>query len=131
MGLIDRAFGADKNSMLAHTLAMHWQFVSSHYENHIKDNELTEERKKLLQEIIENAKGLAKASESSIKGFGVVNFDFQTFNPYMSRLRELYSRIDFKTEKPHWLPQALTATESIIVGNKKLYLKTNIWFTEN
>ena len=130
MGLIDRAFGADKNSMLAHTLAMHWRFVSSHYENHIKENELTEDRKKLLLDIIENANALAKLSEASIKGFGVVNFDMQAYSPIMSKLRDLYAKIDFNTEKPNWLPQAITATESIIVGNKKLYMKTNIWFTD-
>ena len=63
MGLIDRAFGADKNTMLQHTLALHWRMVASHHENYMKKNEMTQEQKLQATSV---GKGSLRATEGLI-----------------------------------------------------------------
>jgi len=70
MGLIDRAFGADKNTMLMHRLALHWRMVASHYENFIKKNEPNEQDRIVMAEIQKRSLAICDRAEASIKGFG-------------------------------------------------------------
>ena len=86
MGLIDRAFGADKNTMLMHRLALHWRMVASHYENFIKKNEPNEQDRAVMAEIQKRSLAICDRAEASIKGFGVVNMEKESF---LSEMREL------------------------------------------
>lgn len=128
---MDRAFGADKNTMLAHTLAMHWQAVASHYENYVKDSKPSESQAALMLQIRETAKSLATLAESSIKGFGVVKMEYVDFKPLLEKATDFYSSLDIETDKSHWLPQAVYATEIVIMGNRKMLYNKQWWFTEN
>ena len=130
MGLIDRAFGVDKNSALVDRLAFHWLMVSSHYENHLKKNEESEEQGEILKEIQRLSKEMSNLIESSKKGFGVINFDVHKISILAGELASLGRQITVSTEKPKWLPQAVVVTLDIINGNKRPYLKHQIWFVD-
>lgn len=121
MGLIERVFGVDKNSVLVDRLAWHWLAVSSHYENHLKKNEVNEEQAELLKKIQLSALEMSIKIEASKKGFGVVRFDVDQISVLAGKLAALGKQITVTTEKPRWLPQAVVATLDIINGRKRLY----------
>jgi hypothetical protein len=130
VGLIDRAFGADKNTMLMNRLALHWRAVASHYENYLKKNEVSDEVKSLMLEIQKRSLSICEKAEGSIKGFGVVNMEKESFLVEMRELGALHQRISIVTEKQHWLPEAIRATINILNGNKKEYQNRQYWFSD-
>ena len=130
MGLIDRAFGVDKNSSLVDRLAFHWEMVASHYENYLKKNELSKEQENVLREIQRLAKRMSSKVSEAKKGFGVVNFDVHQISVLAGELAALGKQITVTTEKPKWLPQAVIATLDIINGNKRLYQQHQLWFVD-
>jgi hypothetical protein len=130
MGLIDRAFGVDKNSALVDRLAFHWEMVASHYENHLKKNEVSEEQEKVLREIQSLAKRMSNKVSEAKKGFGVVNFDSQQISVLAGELAALGNQITVITEKPRWLSQAVVATLDIVNGKKRLYQQHQLWFVD-
>jgi hypothetical protein len=128
VGLIDRAFGADKNSMLVHRICFHWAAVKSHYENFLKENDVPEEQKELLLEIIAACKRVTDEVTKASKGFGFVDYDKNLFGPLLGDLAALHSRLTLVTDKPRWLPQAIAATLDIVNGNKRVYQQNQWWF---
>ncbi len=130
MGLIDRAFGADKNTMLMHRLALHWRMVASHYENFLKKNELTEQDRVVMNEIQKRSLSICDKAEASIKGFGVVNMEKDSFLSDMRELGALHQKISIVTEKHNWLPDAIRATSNILNGNKRDYQNRQYWFSD-
>lgn len=130
MGLIDRAFGVDKNSALVDRLAFHWVMVSSHYENYLKKNDVDLEQAEMLRKVQTLSKDLANIIETSKKGFGVINFDVSQISRLAGEIASLGKQITVTTEKPRWLPQAVVATLDIINGNKRPYQQRQIWFTD-
>lgn len=130
MGLMDRAFGADKNTMLMHRLALHWRGVASHYENYLKKNEVSEQDKVVMLEIQKRSLGICDKAEASIKGFGVVNMEKDLFLFEIRELGTLHGRISAVTDKQHWLPEAIKATANILNGNKREYQNRQYWFSD-
>ena len=130
MGLIDRAFGADKNTMLMHRLALHWRAVASHYENYLKKNEVSDEVKAVMLEIQKRSLSICDKTEGSIKGFGVVNMEKDSFLIDLRELGALHQRISIVTEKQHWLPEAIRATSNILNCNKREYQNRQYWFSD-
>ncbi len=130
MGLIDRAFGADKNTMLMHRLALHWRMVASHYENFLKKNELNEQDRVLMAEIQKRSLSICDKAEASIKGFGVVNMEKESFLLEMRELGALHQKISVVTDKHVWLPDAIRATSNILNGNKRDYQNRQYWFSD-
>ena len=130
MGLIDRAFGADKNTMLMHRLALHWRMVASHYENFLKKNELNEQDRVLMAEIQKRSLSICDKAEASIKGFGVVNMEKESFLLEMRELGALHQKISVVTDKHIWLPDAIRATSNILNGNKRDYQNRQYWFSD-
>lgn len=130
MGLIDRAFGADKNTMLMHRLALHWRMVASHYENFLKKNDLTEQDRVVMNEIQKRSLSICDKAEASIKGFGVVNMEKDSFLSDMRELGALHQKISIVTEKHNWLPDAIRATSNILNGNKRDYQNRQYWFSD-
>jgi hypothetical protein len=130
MGLIDRAFGADKNTMLMHRLALHWRMVASHYENFIKKNEPNEQDRIVMAEIQKRSLAICDRAEASIKGFGVVNMDKESFLTEMKELSALHQKISISTDKDNWLPDAVRATTNILGGSKREYQNRQYWFSD-
>jgi hypothetical protein len=64
MGLLDRAFGADKNTFLMHDLTLHWKAVASHYENYLKENEVGDEDKAIMAEIQKRCLGICDKTQA-------------------------------------------------------------------
>jgi hypothetical protein len=130
MGLIDRAFGADKNTMLMNRLALHWRAVASHYENYLKKNEPSEQDRAVMTEIQKRSLSICDKAEASIKGFGVVNMEKDSFLVELRELGALHERISVVTDKQHWLPEAIRATANILNGNKREYQNHQYWFND-
>ena len=130
MGLIDRAFGADKNTMLMHRLALHWRMVASHYENYLKKNEVTEANRAVMLDIQKRSLSICDKAEASIKGFGVVNMEKDSFLGEMRELGSLHQKISVTTDKDQWLPDAISATTNILSGNKRDYQNRQYWFRD-
>lgn len=130
MGLIDRAFGADKNTMLMHRLALHWRMVASHYENFLKKNESNEQDRAVMTEIQKRSLAICDKAEASIKGFGVVNMEKESFLLEMRELGALHQKISVITEKHNWLPDAIRATSNILNGNKRDFQNRQYWFSD-
>jgi len=130
MGIIDRAFGADKNSMLYNDLAFHWRAVASHYKNCIAKNLVADGQIAVMNTIYEKSESLADQINESKKGFGVVSIDSESFKKEMKILIELHSQITPPTEKHHWLPEIIFATTDILSGNKKRYQNRQYWFSD-
>jgi hypothetical protein len=130
MGLLDRAFGVDKNSMLFNRLAFHWRAVASHYENCVAKKVSTEEKMAVMRKIQNQSSNFADRINDSKKGFGVISVDFESLRQEMKLLMELHSQIDVPTEKHHWLPEVIVATTDILSGNKKSYQNRQYWFSD-
>ena len=130
MGLIDRAFGADKNSMLFNRLALHWRMVASHYENYLTSNPIEGDQKEVISEIHSRSVNLADKTIRSIKGFGVTSPDVSSFLIDLDALAALQKRIQVTTEKSHWLPEAVYVTKDVLSGNKKRYMNNQFWFSD-
>ncbi len=130
MGLIDRAFGADKNSMLFNRLALHWRMVASHYENYLASNPIEGDQKEVLSEIRSRSVNLADKAIRSIKGFGVTSPDISSFLSDLDALAALQKRIQVTTDKSQWLPEAIYSTKDILSGNKKRYMNNQFWFSD-
>lgn len=130
MGLIDRAFGVDKNSMLVVDLINHWGAVLSHYENFLLKSSPDDESEKLIQDICAVIRQIIDQVDNSKKGFGVVNFNDDTLPRLMGNVAGLHRQLLVETEKSHWLPQAVSATLDIIGGNRRPYQRNNYWFRD-
>jgi hypothetical protein len=130
MGLIDRAFGADKNTMLMNRLALHWRAVASHYENYLKKNQVSDEDKAVMAEIQKRSLSICDKAEASIKGFGVVNMEKDSFLVEMRELGALHERISVVTDKQHWLPEAIIFTKLILSGEKRRFANSQYWFSD-
>jgi len=130
MGLIDRAFGADKNTLMFNKLALHWRSVASHYENFLKKNEVSIEQAKIFEEIQKRSLEIAELANSSLKGFGVSSPDTSAFLTKLERLSKLQTEITVVTEKRHWLPEAIVFTKTILSGEKRRFQNSQYWFSD-
>ena len=130
MGIIDRAFGVDKNSMLFNDLALHWSAVASHYENFIKNNDLSTEQSELMAKIQQISSSLAIEANESKKGFGFTSPDLNIFIDRMSELKKLATQLTVRTDKEMWLPEAIVATTDILSGRKVTYQRNQYWFSD-
>ena len=129
MGLLDRAFGADKNTMLFRSLALHWRMVASNFRNHIKDNDVSAEDLELGNKMVSLSEKLAEYSNDSVQGFGFSSPDINKFSETIGQLLSLEEKVSFRTDKPLWLNECVTATYEIIRGNKRPYQQRNFWFS--
>lgn len=127
---MDRAFGVDKNSTLVDRLAFHWLAVSSHYENHLKKNEVNEEQAAVLKQIQQQAREMSNKIANSKKSFGVVDFNIREISSLAAELASLEEKITVTTEKPNWLPEAVVITLDIMNGNKRKYQQLQYWFSD-
>lgn len=130
MGIIDRAFGADKNSVLADRLSFHWLAVSSHYENHLKKNNVPDEQRFVMEKFVTIARQISIHATTSKKGFGFVEFDKTAMTSLCEELMTLSKTVSIQTEKSHWIVQAIAATLDILEGNRKLYQRNQYWFVD-
>jgi hypothetical protein len=130
MGLLDRAFGADKNSLLFKGLAFHWVMVASHHENFLKKNELNAEQVDIFREIQKQSLEMADLANSSLKGFGVSTPDTAAFLKKLEQLSKLQTQVTVVTDKRHWLPEAMTFTKMILGGEKRRFQKSQYWFSD-
>ncbi len=130
MGLIDRAFGADKNSLLFNSLAFHWRSVASHHENFIKKNELSIEQANIFEEIQKKSLEIADLANSSLKGFGVSSPNTTAFLNKLEHLSKLQTEITVMTDKRHWLPEAIVFTKLILSGEKRRFQNSQYWFSD-
>ena len=130
MGFIDRAFGADKNSLMFAGLAMHWRAVANHHGNFLKNNELNEEQKKVFDEIQSRSFEVAELANSSVKGFGISSPNISAFLDQLETLSKLQQRIEVTTDKGHWLPEAIIFTKAILNGEKRYFKNTQYWFSD-
>ena len=130
MGLLDRAFGADKNSLLFNRLALHWRMVASHHENFPKKNSISDEQAQIFAEIQKMSLGIAELANSSLKGFGVSSPDVSRFLNDLDKLSKLHGEITVLTDKRHWLPEAIVFTKMILSGDKRRYQNTQYWFSD-
>jgi hypothetical protein len=130
VGLIDRAFGVDKNSLLYNSLAFHWRAVASHYKNSVAKNRNTDGQIAIINQICQKSEALADNINASKKGFGVVSVESELIKKEMNVLIDLHSKITSPTEKHHWLPELIIATTEILNGNKKRYQNRQYWFSD-
>ena len=130
MGLIDRAFGADKNTLLFNRLALHWRSVASHHENFPNKNPMSDEQAIVFAEIHRRALGIADLANSSLKGFGVSSPDVSRFLNDLEELSKLQSKITVVTDKKHWLPEAIVITKLILSGDKRRFQNSQYWFSD-
>ena len=130
MGILDRAFGVDKNSTLYTRLAFHWRMVASHYENYPLKNVIPEDQAKLMKSLSEKSNNLGGILLDSKKGFGVISVDSTIVSRELESLTTLYSQTTIITDKHHWLPQAVFITKDVVAGNKRNYVNNQYWFTD-
>jgi hypothetical protein len=130
MGLLDRAFGADKNTLLFNRLALHWRSVASHYENFPKKNSIGDEQAQIFTEIQKMSLGIAELANSSLKGFGVSSPDVSRFLIDLDKLAKLHGEITVATDKRHWLPEAIVFTKMILSGDKRRFQNSQYWFSD-
>lgn len=130
MGLLDRAFGADKNSLLFKGLAFHWVMVASHHENYLKKSELSAEQADIFREIQKHALEMADLANASLKGFGVSAPDNAAFLKKLEKLSKLQTQITVVTDKRHWLSEAITFTKMILGGEKRRFQNQQYWFSD-
>jgi hypothetical protein len=129
MGIIDRAFGVDKNSRLFSVLAFHWEAVASLHENFLKKNQLNEEDTKVFIEIQKSSKTLVALANASMKGFGISSPDIPLFVVELEILSKLYKENKIETDKKYWLPEAIIATRLILNGDTKQFQNRDWWFS--
>ena len=130
MGLLDRAFGADKNSLLFKGLAFHWVMVASHHENYLKKSELSAEQIDIFREIQKQSLEMADLANASLKGFGVSTPDNAAFFKKLEQLSKLQIQITVVTDKTHWLPEAINFTKMILGGEKRHFQNRQYWFSD-
>ena len=130
MGLLDRAFGADKNSLMFNRLALHWKMVASHHENFLKKNEISLEQSKVFQEIQRVSLENVDLANSALKGFGVSSPDISAFLGNLEKLARLQMEITLVTDKKHWLPEAIIFTKLILSGEKRRFANSQYWFSD-
>ena len=130
MGLLDRAFGADKNSLMFNRLALHWKMVASHHENFLKKNEISLEQSKVFQEIQRVSLENVDLANSALKGFGVSSPDISAFLGNLEKLAKLQTEITLVTDKKHWLPEAIIFTKLILSGEKRRFANSQYWFSD-
>ena len=130
MGLIDRAFGADKNSLLFNRLALHWRAVASHHENFPKKNPMSDDEAQIFAEIQKRSLEIADLAISSLKGFGVSSPDVSRFLNDLEELSKLQGKISVVTDKRHWLPEAIVVTKLILAGDKRRFQNSQYWFSD-
>lgn len=130
MGLIDRAFGADKNSLMFNRLALHWRSVASHHENYLKKNQVSIDQVKIFEEIQKRSLEIADLANSSLKGFGVSSPDTNAFLSKLEELSKLHTQITVITDKKHWLPEAIVFTKVILSGEKRRFQNSQYWFSD-
>ena len=130
MGLLDRAFGADKNSLMFNRLALHWKMVASHHENFLKKNEMSLEQSKVFQEIQRVSLENVDLANSALKGFGVSSPDISAFLGNLEKLARLQMEITLVTDKKHWLPEAIIFTKLILSGEKRRFANSQYWFSD-
>ncbi len=129
MGLIDRAFGADKNTLLFQRISLHWRMVESNYSNFIKNNSLNPTVEEALRKMVVLSKKIASLSQESIKGFGVVSPDIEAFIETLDQIEITFLKVADLTDKQNWVPEAILATRQILAGNKKFYQQRQLWFS--
>lgn len=129
MGLLDRAFGVDKNSTIYTRLAFHWRMVASHYENYPKKNVISKTETGQMEAIHQKSDALAGMILESIKGFGVISAQKEDITRALAELNSLYSELTTTTDKHHWLPEAIQITFDILSGNKRRYVDSQFWFS--
>ena len=130
MGLIDRAFGADKNSLMFAGLAFHWRAVASHHEHSLKELELDDNQREIFSEIQKRSLEVAELANSSVKGFGISSPDIPRFLDQLETLTKLQNRIEIVTDKKHWLPEAIVFTKMILNGEKRYFKNNQYWFSD-
>ena len=130
MGLIDRAFGADKNTMLFRSLAFHWRAVASNFRNHLRDNEVSTQDLEMGNKMVELSEKLADYSNDSVQGFGFSSPDLNKFSETIGELLTLEEKVSFTTDKPLWLKECVSATYEILRGNKRPYQQRQRWFSD-
>lgn len=130
MGLLDRAFGADKNSLMFAGLAFHWRAVASHHENSLRNIEMDEEQKNIFAEIQRRSLGVAELANSSVKAFGLSSPDIPRFLDQLENLSKLQNKIEIVTDKKHWLPEAIVFTKLILNGENRFFKNNQYWFSD-
>jgi|688.fasta_scaffold2383523_1 hypothetical protein len=130
MGLLDRAFGADKNTLLFRDLAFHWRAVASNYRNHLKNNEVSAEDFENGNKMVDLSEKLADYANESVQGFGFSSPDLNKFSETIGQLLLLEEKVSFKTDKPLWLKECVSATYEILRGNKRPYQRNTRWFSD-
>ena len=129
MGLIDRAFGADKNTLLFQGISFHWRMVESNYSNLVNSSSLDSEIETTLRKLMGLCHKVSNLSQEAIKGFGVISPDTQAFNQTLGEIETIYAKVANLTDKPNWVPEAIFATRQILSGNKKNYQQRQLWFS--
>ena len=95
MGLMDRAFGADKHTMANYRFTIHWRAMQQRFEEH-KEKCSIKSDLSICDELIEICGDVLKEIDYAKKGFGVFAYEKPFFHSKLERINELISQLNFK-----------------------------------
>lgn len=105
MGLLDRAFGADKHTMANYRLTIYWsaaqQLFKEHKEKCTSKSDIT-----ICDELIQICSEVMKEIDYAKKGFGVFAYEKPFFNSKLEKVTELA----FKLSSPYPIDKIIELT---------------------
>jgi hypothetical protein len=95
MGLMDRAFGADKHTMANYRLTIHWRAMQQRFEEHKKKCSIKSDIS-ICDELMAICGEVMKEIDFAKKGFGVFAYEKTLFHSKLERMKELVFQLNFK-----------------------------------
>jgi hypothetical protein len=113
MGLIDRAFGADKHTLANYRLSIHWKAAKQRFEEHKQECQSKEDIA-ICNKLIVLCDDVMKEIVIAKKGFGVFPYDERAFSSYMDQVAELVGNLENKSGIPVKVAELFLETTNIL-----------------
>ena len=113
MGLLDRAFGADKHTLANYRFTIHWRAMQQRFEEHREkcssDGDLS-----ICDELIDICGEAMKEIDFAKKGFGVFAYEKPFFYSKLERINDLISQLDIRYLDIDKLGELIIETSNIL-----------------
>ena len=113
MGLMDRAFGADKHTLASHRLSIFWDAAKIRFTEH---KSLCKSKSDIAkcEKLIAICDDVQSEIVSAKKGFGVFDYDINGINSYMDQVAELVGDLDTSLTEPEKVANLFVETSKIL-----------------
>lgn len=113
MGLMDRAFGADKHTMANYRLTIYWRGAQQRFEEH-REKCTVKGDLAICDELIEICSEVMKEIDFAKKGFGVFAYEKPFFLSKLERINELIFKLNSKYLDMDKIAELVIETSNIL-----------------